>query len=401
MDMEDRGELLKGLYTVRHYLQEIYEVYLERPNFGPDLLEEEPCVSYQPRYQAYVDDTQAHFRRVGVRNLPDIILMTVAMALGIVYLFQSLISGNFVDTLLIGAAIVLLYQTIGGWSPLRLLSMAILIYATVCTVSMVSNMVRSGYPFILVLYLVFFAVAAVICALVVVARNRKIDAKNEVVDQHNQEVAEKNRRIAAYNKAEKEKERQAAQINQEIARRNAQIKQDNERRLAHYRSRVQVWEKEQRRRIRSLTEELLELTASWYPRDYYSMYAVDHFLALVENFRADTVKEMVNLFETDEYHRNMLQKQSELGDLLQETQETIRTINRNLERNRSSMKQCFAQLAENQERMRQDIYYANLSQLDAMSDIERAIREQSYINLRMHGNSDPSLEVMCYKWDKM
>lgn len=382
--MEDRGELLKGLYTVRHYLQEIYDVYLERPNFGPDLLKEEPCVSYQPRYQAYVDDTQAHIRRVGVRNLPDIILMTVSMALGILYLFQSLLSGNFAETVLIGAAIVLLYRTIGGWSPLRLLSIAILIYATVCTVGMVSNMVRSGYPFILVLYLVFFAVAVVICALVVVARNRKIDAHNEGVDQHNRDVDEENRRIAAHNKAEKAKSEQIERKNREILLENIQISQENDRRMELFEGRVQAWEGEKGKRIRSLTEELLRLTASWYPRDYYSMYAVDCFISLVENFRADTVKEMVNLFETDAYRKNMLDKQQKLQELLQQTRDQIQAVNQNIQQTRKSMEQGFrhteqvmehgfAQIVENQRQLRMDLYFATLAQLDAINDVESAI----------------------------
>lgn len=385
--MEDRAALLKGLYTVKHYLQQIQDAQLEEPQFQPELLAEKPYLDDFPHYQKYVHDTQARTERIGARNTPDIVLMTVAMALGIVYLFQALLSGNFVDMVLVGGAVAILYETIGKWSLLRLPALGILIYATVRTVNMVMDMVRSGGPFILVLYLVFFAVAAIVCARVVVVRNRRIDARNEAVDQHNREVEAENRRIEAHNRAEKTRLEQIGQKNHEILMENIQIAQENDRRMERYESRVQAWEEEQRRRIRSLTEELLGLTASWYPRDYYSMYAVDCFLSLVENFRADTVKEMVNLFETDQYRKNMLEKQQELQSLLQQTRDQIEAVNQSVQQTRKSVEQGFqhaervmehgfAQIVENQRQIRMDLYFATLAQMQAMNDIESAIRSQ-------------------------
>lgn len=383
--MEDRGELLKGLYTVKHYLQQIQDSELEQPNFDPDLLEEKPYLTYQPKYQEYVNDTEERVKRIGLKNTPDMIIMTVAMAIGIIYFFQALLQGSFVDVAVVVVAMVILYQTIGQWSVKRVLALIILIYATVNICTMVMRMVSSSGPFILVLYLVFFAVAVVICARVVVVKNRKIDTRNVAVDEHNQAVAEKNRRIKAHNQAEEAKKEQIAQKNREIERQNILISLENDKRMEHYHVRLKAWTDEKDKRFHALVGELIGLTSSWYPKDYYSMYAVDCFLSLVENFRADTVKEMVNLFETDQYRQNMLQKQQELQGLLQQTRDQIKAVNQNIRQTRQSMERGFrhteqvmehgfAQIVENQRQIRMDLYFATLAQLNAMNDVESAIR---------------------------
>lgn len=60
-----------------------------------------------------------------------------------------------------------------------------------------------------------------------------------------------------------------------------------------------------------LEDELKQTTASWYPQDYYNTYAAEFFLRAVRNHRADSVKEMVNLFETTKEHQKLLEFQKE------------------------------------------------------------------------------------------
>lgn len=58
-------------------------------------------------------------------------------------------------------------------------------------------------------------------------------------------------------------------------------------------------------------KEAQRIGAGWYPRDYYNLYAIGCFIQYIENYKADTVKEMVNLFEDSEHKRRMEQYQQE------------------------------------------------------------------------------------------
>lgn len=58
-------------------------------------------------------------------------------------------------------------------------------------------------------------------------------------------------------------------------------------------------------------QELRAHAPNWFPPDYYSVEAVDFFLHAVRNGRADSVKEMVNLFETTSQHKEMIAYQKE------------------------------------------------------------------------------------------
>ena len=57
------------------------------------------------------------------------------------------------------------------------------------------------------------------------------------------------------------------------------------------------------------SQEVQRLCAGWFPMDYCSLYAIDCFIRYVENYQADTVKEMVNQFEDSEYKRRMEEAQ--------------------------------------------------------------------------------------------
>lgn len=78
----------------------------------------------------------------------------------------------------------------------------------------------------------------------------------------------------------------------------------------------------------ALQRELLSHAPGWFPPDYYSVEAVDFFLHAIRNGRADSVKEMVNLFEETNQHKEMVAWQKaqtkQLTDLVTGQQELIR-----------------------------------------------------------------------------
>lgn len=63
-------------------------------------------------------------------------------------------------------------------------------------------------------------------------------------------------------------------------------------------------------------QELTENTAGWYPPDYYSLDACEFFLQAVRNFRAENIKEAVNLFEQTEEQKKMLEYQRQQNQKL-------------------------------------------------------------------------------------
>lgn len=122
------------------------------------------------------------------------------------------------------------------------------------------------------LVLVFFL------ALVIAAEYFFITGKNKKIAAHNQEVEDHNANVQA-------------------------------RRTALY------------NRYKELQTELNRNAPSWFPPDYYNMEAIDFFINVVRNNRADSVKEMVNLFESTAQHQEMISYQR------QQTQQLNQLVN--------------------------------------------------------------------------
>ena len=72
-------------------------------------------------------------------------------------------------------------------------------------------------------------------------------------------------------------------------------------------------------------------TSSWYPKNYYSLNAVNYFISAVENFRADSVKEMVNLFEAAKEHEILIKAQTEINNSLKQQTLNQEKINKQLQ----------------------------------------------------------------------
>lgn len=188
----------------------------------------------------------------GVQNQSKIILGIILAAVLGMYLLMALISGKFFELEIAAVAIVILYVKRNEKSMLKILAYGILI---MLTVSLVYTVFAGGYYLDMIIMAVF-AIAALVAILVVVR------VKNQKIDEHNIEV--------------------------DVNNMHAQVLYDQT---------VQL--------LDACKKELFQNSSSWYPRAYYTKDAIEFFISAVENFRADTVKEMVNLYEKSEHYRRM------------------------------------------------------------------------------------------------
>ncbi len=71
--------------------------------------------------------------------------------------------------------------------------------------------------------------------------------------------------------------------------------------------------------INSLVTRMREETASWYPADYYSLEAVIAFISIIGNHEAETVKEMVSIYMNDSHHPDEIAQPEEIKKTIQQT----------------------------------------------------------------------------------
>lgn len=93
-----------------------------------------------------------------------------------------------------------------------------------------------------------------------------------------------------------------------IKAKNEKTIEDNAR-TAEYNARVQQEYDETVEELDKLKNDLYTQSGSWYPKDYYSLEAANFFLSAVENYKADTIKEIVLLFDDTQYKSEMLNSQ--------------------------------------------------------------------------------------------
>lgn len=61
--------------------------------------------------------------------------------------------------------------------------------------------------------------------------------------------------------------------------------------------------------IEQNTQDVLAVGQGWFPKDYYTPHAVAYFISSLENFKADSVKEMVQLYDDYCYKQEMKSQQ--------------------------------------------------------------------------------------------
>lgn len=110
---------------------------------------------------------------------------------------------------------------------------------------------------------------------------------------------------AEANEVYQRNENEIARANVQISARNAKIEQE-----------IQALREQQEKivyEMKDLEWEMLEESESWYPRDYYSLEAVTHFISILQNHKADTVKEMVNVYDEEGFRAAALLNQQEVN----------------------------------------------------------------------------------------
>ncbi len=93
-----------------------------------------------------------------------------------------------------------------------------------------------------------------------------------------------------------------------IKKKNQKIEEDNLK-TAEHNATVQQEYDETVEQLDILKKDLYTQSSNWYPHDYYSLEAANFFLSAIENYKADTVKEMVLLFDDTQYKNEMLNSQ--------------------------------------------------------------------------------------------
>lgn len=195
---------------------------------------------------------QSNISTSGVRNQSKIIVGIILAAVEGMFLLMALISGDYFNLEISIVALVILYVKRNEKSNLKILAYAILI---LLAANLFYTVIINAF-YLDMIIMAFLAIAALIAILLVVKiKNKKIDERNIEVDVDNM---------------------------------HAQIQYDKT---------VQTLEQ--------YKKELFEKSGSWYPRAYYTQDAVEFFVNAVENYRADTVKEMVNLYEKSEHYKRM------------------------------------------------------------------------------------------------
>ena len=115
-----------------------------------------------------------------------------------------------------------------------------------------------------------------------------------------------------------------------IRKKNEQVEINNAA-INMHNSEVQSRYDEVTRRLRELKNEMFSRTSSWYPKNYYSLNAVNFFISAIENFRADSVKEMVNLFEATKEHEILIKTQTDINNSLKQQTLNQEKINKQLQ----------------------------------------------------------------------
>ena len=121
------------------------------------------------------------------------------------------------------------------------------------------------------LYIILFSIAGAICAVIIVTKNKAVQENNERVQQKNDDLhMQYAQHMGYYN---------------------------------YYQN------------------QLTEVTQGWFPQNYLSCDCIDFFINTLENFRADNVKEIVNLYEQEMHNRRMEAMQNKM---VQQNDELIR-----------------------------------------------------------------------------
>jgi len=206
----------------------------------------------QRRIVASYRSKQENISIDGVKSQSKIIVGIVLAAVLGMFLLLAVVSGNYFNLEMAIFSIVILYVKRNEKSNLKVVAYGILIFLAG---SLLYSTIVNGYYIDMIIMAGFALLALIAILLVIKGKNKKIDEYNIKADVNNTHLQ--------------------VQYNQTVQQ-------------------LEVYKKE-----------LFQKTGAWYPRAYYTQDAINFFITAVENYRADSVKEMVNLYEKSEHYRRM------------------------------------------------------------------------------------------------
>lgn len=89
--------------------------------------------------------------------------------------------------------------------------------------------------------------------------------------------------------------------------------------------------------LKKLEENYVEMFSEWYPQDYKNLHACNSFIKIITNHRADSLKEAINIFESDETNRELIRNTERQVKVSREANDRISNLNEQMERQRSDM----------------------------------------------------------------
>lgn len=211
---------------------------------------------------------QAAIGTTSIKDRSKLLAITVGGTMLAFYLLICAMSRDVTSIILLAAAgAVIAFGKKKQKSKLKTLAYIIIAVSIFDVIYRLSMFLNLG---IAIIMLVILAAVIAVEYFFITGKNRRVAAHNKEVDAHNAEIRAK--RTALYD------------------------------------------------RYTSLQKELDSNAPDWFPPDYYNMEAVDFFINVVRNSRADSVKEMVNLFEATAQHQEMIayqrQQTAQLNSLI-------------------------------------------------------------------------------------
>lgn len=224
----------------------------------------------QVKIVAQFRQQRANIETSGVKNQSKLLGIMLGIMVVLFYLMIAWATGRFpIDFFLAVICAGIIYLQRDKRSKLKRAAVVLLVCSLGMTLMNIVRAIMYGTTALVVFMAVLFAIAFVLVKTIIKRKNQQIDQENAATQQYNQEIQR--------------------QYDETV------------------------------RRLKQLTKEMVDGSQSWYPRSYYCEYAVEFFVEAVENYRADSVKEMVNLFENSEHQRRMESGQQEINASLQQS----------------------------------------------------------------------------------
>lgn len=247
--MDARQELLNSLQEIKGLINQIVGVRNQQINIVAQHRQSEEAINFK--------GGKAKGKAVMVLLYISMLLFFLLMAIT-----EWLEWSYFIFYAVLGAY-CFLYRSKKDRSKLKIFAWVVLgVFTVMNIVSFVKGAISSGYYFFVITMLIALAIVILAGVLIVRKLNAKTDKNNVAIAAHNEEL-----------------DRQYSDTTQQINQLQMQLRQ---------------------------------IGASWYPPSYYCLDAVDFFIDAIRNFRADNIKEAVNLYENSEHQKRMEEGQRRL-----------------------------------------------------------------------------------------